>query len=81
MEMLILFLAGAFGALVKDVLKDNKLMLPKVEDGALVLGFIGGMVIGGFAGYIVDGSLLTACMGGFVGYQVIESLIPKDKVK
>jgi len=81
MDIFFLFLSGAFGALVRDVLKDNRLVLPRVENGALVLGFIGGMIIGGMAGYVIDGSPLTACLGGFVGYQVISSLVPKDDVK
>jgi len=78
MEILLLFLAGAAGALAKDIVIDGKLILPKIVDGALVLGFVGGMVVGGFVGMIVDGSMVTAAMGGYVGISVIENLIAKN---
>lgn len=74
-----LFLAGMAGAIVKDVLADNKLVLPKFQDGCIVLGFLGGAVIGGFAGSFVDGSIETAFLGGLAGRQIIESLLPKPK--
>ncbi len=80
-DTLILFLAGGLGAIIRDVLIDGKLVLPKVEDGSLLLGFLGGVVIGAFAGYVVDNNPLTACLGGFSGYEIISNLIPKDEVK
>ena len=73
------FLGGAVGAIVKDVLHDNKLTMPKIADGILELGFVGGILIGAFAGYVIDGSFLTAAMGGYVGKSVIENLMPKTK--
>jgi len=78
MELLFLFLAGACGSLAKDIVIDGKLQLPKIVDDALILGFIGGMVVGGFVGMIVDGSMVTAAMGGYVGISVIENLIGKN---
>lgn len=81
MELIILFLSGAAGALAKDVFKDNKLVMPKFEDGALILGFVGGLIVGGCVGYLVDGQPATAFLGGFAGYQILESLLPKNGQK
>jgi len=78
MNIFIYLLAGALGSLVKDVLTDGKLKLPRVIDGELLLGFVGGMIVGAFVGVVVDGSFLTAFMGGFVGISVISNLIPKN---
>lgn len=75
-QIIYLLIAGAVGALVKEILQDGGLILPKVKDGRLNLGFIGSACIGAFVGYVVDGSYLTACMGGFVGFSAIEKLIP-----
>ena len=78
----ILLLAGGAGAFVKDVLKDNRLRLPHYNKGYLYLGCVGGIIIGGFAGYVVDNDPVTAFLGGYAGYQIIESLINnKDKEK
>lgn len=74
-EFVIPVVGGAIGALIADTLDDNCLTLPKIIDGKLFLGFIGALCIGAFAGYAVDGSLLTAAMGGFTGRKVIESLM------
>lgn len=81
MNTAILFLAGCAGALAKDVFKDNKLIMPKFEEGTLILGFIGGVIIGGFAGYVVDQDPMTAFLGGFAGYQILEALMPKNNKK
>jgi len=78
MNPVIFLLAGACGALVKDVLKDNTLRLPKIEDGNILLGFLGGVIVGAFAGLAIDGSPITAFLGGFTGSQVIESLILRN---
>ena len=72
-----IFLAGALGAFIADILNDNCLELPKKIDGTLFLGFCGGMLIGGFAGLAIDGSLTTAFMGGFVGKEIIKKLMTK----
>ena len=73
----VIFLAGAVGALVADVLKDNALVLPKKIDGTIFLGCFGGFIVGGFAGLVIDGSPLTAFMGGFMGKEVITRLVLK----
>lgn len=70
----LLFLAGAGGALVKDILEDGGIKMPAFKEGILYLGFIGGLLIGAFAGYAIDGSYLTAAMGGFSGSAVIQAL-------
>lgn len=76
-EILILFLAGAVGALVADILEDGALTLPKIMDGKLILGSIGGMVVGATAGYLVDGSIITAFLSGYAGKSAIENLLIK----
>jgi hypothetical protein len=76
-NILLLFLAGAGGALLKEILADNCLTLPSLKDGVLNLGFLGGIVIGAFAGYAIDGSYVTAAMGGFSGTAVIQALVQK----
>jgi hypothetical protein len=73
----LIFLAGACGAFLNDVLKDNCLELPKKINGVLILGFLGGMLIGGASGLAIDGSLSTALMGGFTGKEVLTRLIQK----
>ena len=77
--ILSLFLAGVIGALLKDILEDNAIVLPKVIDGKMTLGFIGGAIVGGLAGYYVDGSLVTAGMGGYAGKSIIEALLSSKK--
>jgi hypothetical protein len=72
-------LAGAFGALAKDIVGDGKLQLPYLKDGFLVLGVVGGMMVGAFVGWAVDGSLITAAMAGYVGTSAISHLLPKGK--
>jgi len=76
-SVIALFLAGAVGALIKDILKDNQLVLPNIKGDILTLGFLGSAMIGGFVGWVVDGSFLTAALSGFVGYSAIENLLPK----
>lgn len=78
MNFFILFLCGAAGALVKDVVKDNRLEMPCLKAGFILLGFLGGMVIGGFAGYVADHDPMTAFLGGFAGYVIIESLVKQN---
>lgn len=76
---LILFLAGALGALSKDVIQDGSIKLPRKINGDLSLGFLGGMVTGGIAGYFIDGNPTTAFLSGYAGTSVIENLLAKQK--
>lgn len=77
-EIIIIFAAGAFGALINDVINDNKLELPKNIDGQFCLGFLGGLLIGGLAGLAIDGSVTTAFMGGFMGKELVLSFVKKQ---
>lgn len=76
-NLIVYFLAGAVGALLSDILKDNSLELPKKIDGIICLGFIGGIIIGGFAGLLIDGSITTAFMGGYMGKEIVIKLVKK----
>ena len=67
---------GAFGALARDIVRDNKIKLPHVKDGEVILGSIGGMVVGAFVAWAVDQSLLTAALSGYVGTSAIAHLLP-----
>ena len=74
-----LIFAGGSGAFIKDILKDNKLVLPKKIKGTLVLGSIGGLIIGACVGYLVDNDPTTAFFAGYAGSQILVSLVPKTK--
>lgn len=73
-NLIILFLAGAAGALVKEVVEDNAIVMPKRIDGKLCLGFIGSCIVGGMAGYLVDHNPLMAFMSGYAGLSAITNL-------
>lgn len=81
MEYLVFLIAGAIGALIKDIVKDNKLVMPKFENGSVALGFVGGMLIGASTGLVIDGNPITAFLGGFTGSQIIEALVLKKPVE
>jgi hypothetical protein len=74
-SLIVLFLAGAFGALAKDVIQDNKVSLPKKNNGDFYLGFCGGMLSGGFVGLLADHNPTTAFFAGYAGTAIIENLI------
>jgi hypothetical protein len=78
-ELWQIFVAGAAGGLIKEVVEDGCLQLPSVIKGKLNLGFITSVMIGAFVGIVVDGSPLTAAMAGFVGFSIIQNLIPKSQ--
>jgi len=73
---LALLLAGACGAIAKDVVQDGCLQLPHIEGDKIVLGFIGGALVGAFVGFAVDHSVLTATLSGYVGTSAIQHLLP-----
>jgi hypothetical protein len=77
MSIILLFLFGALGALAKDILEDGKIRLPKKEDGDVILGSLGGMIVGGVAGFYVDGSPTAAFLAGFAGTSAIQALLAK----
>jgi len=76
-SFMILFLAGAIGALVKDIVQDNSLQMPKKSNGSFFLGFLGGMITGGAAGALIDGNPMTAFLAGYSGTSMIENLLTK----
>jgi len=76
-SLIFLFAAGALGSLAKDILEDNSIKLPKKIDSDFSLGFLGGMIVGGITGYLVDGSLKTAFMAGYAGTGIAGALIAK----
>lgn len=80
MEFYYFILAGGAGSLVKDILIDNKIILPKFSDGCILLGFLGGVLIGGAVGYLVDQNPTTAFFSGYAGSQMLTSLVPAKKV-
>jgi hypothetical protein len=79
-SMALLFAAGAAGALIKDLLIDGCIELPKKIDSKFSLGFISSMVIGAFAGYFVDGNYVTAFLAGVSGSLVMNNLIAGKKI-
>ena len=68
-------MCGAGGAIVKDILKDNKVILPKINNGSLYLGCVGGIILGAIAGYLVDNDPVTAFLGGYAGSQILQGLV------
>lgn len=78
---IILFVAGMLGALVKEIIEDNKIVLPKIVNGEMCLGFLGSIFIGGIAGYLVDNDPITAGLGGYAGMSAITSFITKKNGK
>jgi len=81
MTILIFFIAGACGALVKDIIRDNKIKLPKKVNGEFSLGFLGGMMIGGVSGILADKDPVNAFLAGYTGASVIENLIVPEVFK
>jgi hypothetical protein len=76
MENIYLLIAGGLGALAKDLVKDNCIVLPSFQNGKYNLGFIGVMIIGSFIGFMVDHNPLTACLSGYVGISVLNDILP-----
>lgn len=76
--IILLLLFGGIGALVKEILIDGKLTLPKVKSGQLCLGFVSSIIIGATVGYLVDHSPLMAFFAGYTGFSALGSLMPKN---
>lgn len=76
-EVAIYLLVGAAGALTKDILQDGKLQMPKIQDGSLYLGFLGGMALGSVTGWLTDNNPLMAFTSGFTGAGLAEALTAK----
>jgi len=78
--LIFLFAAGGAGALLKDIMHDNALEIPKKQDGKLILGFLGGAIAGGFVGMLVDHSIITAFMSGYAGTSVLANLLQNKNI-
>jgi hypothetical protein len=76
-EIIKLLLAGGAGALIKDIVSDNGLEIPKISEGKLSLGFFGGLLLGAVAGFYIDGSIETAFLAGLSASTIITGLIGK----
>ena len=74
-EILTVALAGSLGSLVKDIFTDGCIQLPELKGKNLYLGFLGGALVGGFAGIMIDGSFITALMAGYTGTSIITKLV------
>lgn len=77
----ILFLAGMIGAVAKDILDDNSLQLPSFKDGKFFLGCLGGAIIGGIAGVLVDNNPMVAFTAGYTGVGVAGALSGKKETE
>ena len=80
-EIIFYFIIGAGGALTKDILHDNSFTLPKIQKDRIVLGFLGGTIVGGIVGILVDENPVNAFTAGFAGTSVIESLLNSNSKK
>jgi len=78
-NFILLFLAGLAGAVIEEILDDNALELPKKINGKLCLGSLGGFLIGGVTGYLIDGSPLTAFLAGYTGKGTLTALLAGKK--
>lgn len=78
LEMITVAFGGLIGALAKDCLIDNSLMLPKLKNGKLYLGFIGGALVGAFLGLVIDGSFITATLAGYSGTSILKNVLSQD---
>ena len=66
---------GALGAILKDILDDGGLSLPRFENGKVILGFLGSALIGSVVGCIADNDPLTSIGAGFTSYAIIEQML------
>lgn len=80
-NFLLYFVAGGLGSFVHLIVSDGKLQMPYFHDGYIVLGFLGGIIIGGFVGYAVDQNFLSAAMGGYVGISALTKILPPTSNK
>ena len=70
-------LAGLLGALVNLALEGRPLILPRMSDGALHLGFVGNLIICITVAFIIDGSFVTAFCAAIIGTCILRKLKTK----
>jgi len=78
--MILYFGLGFLGAIISDIVQDNRLQLPRIEEGSVVLGFIGGGIVGGLVGCLVDQDPVRALLAGYAGSNVIARLVETSGV-
>ena len=71
-----LLIAGGSGALTREILKNNRITLPRIENNELILGFIGAVMVGAAVGLLVDHSPITAFFAGYTGFSAVAKLLP-----
>lgn len=75
-EIIFLCLSGAAGSLMRLVVNDQKLQLPKFDGGNLYLGALGSIFVGAALGGIIDHSYITAFTAAYTGASITSKLIP-----
>lgn len=75
-EVLIYAAGGLLGALVKEIFsKEGALLLPRVVDGRLHLGFLASLVPGMILAVLADGNFLTAFGSGFAASTLADKWV------
>ena len=70
-------LAGLLGALVNAALEGRPLILPRMKDNALHLGFVGNLIICITVAFIIDGSFPIAFLAALSGTYGLRCLKAK----
>ena len=70
-------LAGLLGALVNLALEGRPLVLPRMSNGALHLGFVGNLTICITVAFIIDGSFPMAFFAALIGTCILRKLKTK----
>jgi hypothetical protein len=69
-------LAGMVGGFIGELGRNkNVLQLPHREGTGLDIGFLSGMLIGGFVGFIVDHNPALSGVAGYVGIKFVDYLV------
>lgn len=80
-EAISVTIAGMIGALLRDCLRDNSLVLPSIKNGKLNLGFMGGIIAGAVVGLILDGNMLTAFFAGYSGTSILQKILNQNQIQ
>jgi len=72
-------IGGLLGALIKDIIEDNIIELPKITNGKILLGSLGGLIIGTIIGYFVDQSFLLSFLAGYSYKDFLNQLLKKHQ--
>jgi hypothetical protein len=80
MNWIVFAIMGALGAIISDMLGDGYLELPKVSEGKFYPGFIGGIICGAVAGFLIDKSLWASFSAGYIGKEAIDFIVKKAEI-